>query len=106
MYFEFVRGSEYKVKMENKPTVTSIDRCNSYIIIVDRVCRYIWLFLTSSKSPPITIAQKFLQQFKCSNSHRTVWIDQGGELEKASDFQKMVTKEKFILELAEVDTSA
>ena len=35
MDFGFVRGSNYSVKTEDGPTVTSIDGYNSYLIIVD-----------------------------------------------------------------------
>ena len=35
MDFGFVRGSEYRVKQEHGPTLTSIDGFNSYLIIVD-----------------------------------------------------------------------
>ena len=40
MDFGFVRGSGYKVKGEDGPTITSIDGYNSYLIIIDRVTRY------------------------------------------------------------------
>ena len=95
MDFGFVRGSGYAIKQENAPTVTSINRYNSYLIIVDRVTRYIWIFLTSSKTPPITVAQKILKKFKSTNNHRTVRTDQGGKLGKSQDFQNMVANEGF-----------
>ena len=53
MDFGFVRGSEYKLKNETGSSITSIDGFNSYLIIVDRVTRYMWIFLTTSKLPPI-----------------------------------------------------
>ena len=106
MDFGFVRGSEYKVKGENQPTITSIDGYNSYLIIVDRVSRYIWIFLTSSKAPPISIARRVLNKFKCKNPHRTVRTDQGGELGMSEDFQEMVDDENFVLEVTGADASA
>lgn len=96
MDFGFVRGSKYVVKSENNPSITSIDGYNSYLIIVDRVTRYIWIFLTISKAPPITIAQKVLHKFKCKNPHRTVQTDQGGTLGMSHEFQKMVGNENFL----------
>ena len=54
--FGFARGSRYRIKQVKAPTITSIDGFNSYLIIVDRVTRYIWIFLTASKTPPVTIA--------------------------------------------------
>ena len=106
MDFGFVRGSKYRIKQENHPTVTSIDGYNSYLLIVDKKTRYLWLFLTTSKSLPITIAQKVLQKFRCTNPHRTVRTDQGKELGKSKAFQDMVVKEGFTLELTGADASA
>ena len=57
MNFGFERCSEYKVKNETGgSTITSIDGFSSYLIIVDRVTRYVWIFLTTSK---ITTCQYF-----------------------------------------------
>ena len=86
--FEFVRGSGYKLKMENAPTVTSIDGFNLYLVIVDRVTRYLWILLTTSKAPPIDITWTILRKFKCSNPHRLVRSDQGKELSKSMAFLK------------------
>ena len=90
MDFSFVRGSSYSRKMEDLTTLTSIDGYNLYLIIINRVTRYGWIFLTSSKYPPITIAQKVLEKFKCKNPHRTVRTDQGVELGLSHDFQHMI----------------
>ena len=106
MDFGFVRGSEYKIKNESGPTLTSIDGFNSYLIIVDRITRYIWIFLTTSKSPPIHVAQRVLNKFKSNNTHRTVRTDQGGELAKSGLFQKMIDDEHFTLEMTGSDASA
>ena len=102
MDFGFLRRSVYKVKNENGPTITSIDGFNSYLIIVDRVTQYIWIFLTTSKAPPVNIAQRVLNKFKSSNPHRTVHTDQGDELDQ---FQTMVATENFSLEMTGADAS-
>ena len=106
MDFGFVRGSEYKIKQEFGPTITSIDGFNSYLIIVDRVTRYAWIYLTISKSPPINIVQRVLHKFKSSDNHRTVRTDQGKELGRSAAFQAMVHKEGFSLEMTGSDASA
>lgn len=93
----FVWRPGCKIKQENVPTVTSIDKYNSYLIIVDRITGYLWLFLTTSKSPPIEIARIVLRRFKCSNPHRSVGIDQGKEIGKSAVFQKMIQDEEFVL---------
>ena len=41
MDFGFMRGSKYNVKQTNGPTLAIIDGYNSYLILVDRVTRYI-----------------------------------------------------------------
>ena len=78
MGFGFVRGSDYSVKKESGPIMTSIDGFNSYLVIIDQVTRYLWIFLTTSKNAPITITQKVLSKFKFKNPHRTVRTDQVG----------------------------
>jgi len=105
MDFGFVRGSNYTVKTEDGPTVTSIDGYNSYLIIVDRATRYIWLFLTKSKHPPIDIARKVLKKFRSDHKHCTVRTDQGGELGRSNEFRTMVDDENFCLELTGSDAS-
>ena len=86
MDFGFVRGSGYRIKQEKAPNITSVDGFNSYFIIVDRVTIYIWIILTASKAPPVTIPQRILNEFKCNNTHRTVRTDQGKELGRSSGF--------------------
>ena len=92
--------------MEDKLTITSIDGYNSYLIIVDQVSRYIWIFLTASKSPPIFAAQSILKEFKSKTKHRTVRTDQGKELGRSTKFQEMVHVKGFTLELTGADASA
>ena len=48
MDFGFVRGSQYSIKQEDNPTITSKDGYNSYLIIVDQASRYTWIFLTTN----------------------------------------------------------
>ena len=105
MDFGFVRGTGYKIKMEDKLTITSIDGYNSYLIIVDQVSRYIWIFLTASKSPPIFAAQSILKEFKSKTKHRTVRTDPGKELERSTTCQEMVHVKGFTLELTGADAS-
>ena len=68
MDFGFVRGSDWKKKDNDGKLVTSIDNYRSYLLIIDRASRYIWIFLTKTKHPPISQVQHFLQRFKgCFN---------------------------------------
>ena len=106
MDFGFVRGSQYSIKQENNPTITSKDGYNSYLIVVDRASRYTWIFLTKSKQPPVAIARKVLNKFKSSHPHKTVRTDQGGELGRSTKFSEMVAEEGFTLELTGAEASS
>ena len=57
--------------------VQSFDGFNSYLIIVDEISRYLWVFLTATKKPPVTLIQAFLAQF-WNASGGLVRTDQGG----------------------------
>ena len=92
MDFGSIRRSEYKVKNKIQLTVTIIDGLISYLNIVDRVSIYICGILTTSKSLPISIAQKVVHHFKCYNGNKTVRTDKGEIVGKSSELQKMLTK--------------
>ena len=51
--FGFVRGSAFRMKTETGKTITSIDGKNSYCLIVDRAMRFIWVYVSDSKEPPV-----------------------------------------------------
>ena len=71
MDFGFVRGhdesfnlnQQLKKKKKGK-IVQSIDGYNCYLIIVDRVTRYTWIFLSKNKQPPIETVRQLLTKFK------------------------------------------
>jgi deoxyuridine 5'-triphosphate nucleotidohydrolase len=106
MDFGFVRGSEYRMKTEDGKTVTSRDGKNSYLLIIDRSSRYIWVFLSDTKKPPIEVTKLLLNKFKSSNPIRTVRVDQGGELGKSDAFKTMIAESGFTLEPTGADSSA
>ena len=63
MDFGFIRVSAEDYSRQNKEKdriVQSFDGYNSYLIIVDGVSRYLWVFLTKSKDPPIGEVTTFL----------------------------------------------
>ena len=103
--FGFVRGSDYRLKQENAPTVTSIDGKNSYCLIVDRATRYMWIYLSGTKEPPVEPVRMILRKFGSQHTHRTVRTDQDKSLGKSVDFVKMLKDEKFTLELTGTDSS-
>ena len=91
--FGFICESEYRVKNADGLMIKSVDGYNLYLIIVDRVTHYIWIFLTFSKIPPITIAQKVLNKFKYGTEHRIVCTDQEGDFGLSKEFQEMIGSE-------------
>ena len=106
MNFGFVRESSYTIKQEDDPTITSKDRYNSYLNIIGRATRYMWVFLTSNKEPPTEIARNVLRKFKSSDLHRTVCTDQGRELGLSAAFSQMIHDKGFTLEVIGAESSA
>ena len=105
MDFGFVRGSGFSHETIDGRTVTSIDGFNSYLIVVDRCTRFTWIFLTTTKEPPIQQAQAVLQKFKTTHKHRTVRVDQGKELGLSANFRNMLQEEGYVLEPTGSDSS-
>ena len=66
MDFSFVRGSEFK-QVKGGITITSIDEYNCYLIIIDRATPYTWIFLQSSKDPPLVSIKLILTKFKSTH---------------------------------------
>lgn len=94
-----MKGSEFTGKDDQGCTITSIDGFRSYCLIVDRASRYTWVFLTKTKSPPVEIISKFLQQHGNEQAHRrTIRTDQGGELWNSQSFRKAVMTQGYNLE--------
>jgi hypothetical protein len=95
MDFGFVRSStlDYSRRDKTKDRVVfSYDGFSSYLLIVDEASRYVWVFLTDTKSPPIDIVKAFLTQ----HGHKDggcIRTDQGGDLARSSAFQDMLLRE-------------
>ena len=106
MDFGFVRGSGYSKLTDDGKTLTSKDGKKAYLAVVDRASRYTWIFLTENKKPPIEAAKLLLTKFKSTNPHRTVRVDQGGELGRSNAFKTMVAEAGFSLEPTGSDASA
>jgi hypothetical protein len=73
------------------PVVCSLDGFNSYLLIVDELSRYCWVFLCLSKEPPIDEVSTFLDIFGRDNDG-IIWCDQGGELAKSNAFVSTMLK--------------
>jgi len=82
MDFGFMCASTSDFSRPNKTTdhvVASYDGFSLYLLIVDEATRFIWVFLTKSKSPPLDILDSFLARFGHEHGG-SVHTGQGGEL--------------------------
>ena len=107
MDFGFVRGETQSKK--NKALtrmITSIDGYNSYLIIVDAHTRYTWVFLTSSKEPPLDVIQQFLNDHGLTTGERSIRTDQGGELYNSKKFHVACAFHGYKLEPTGADNSS
>jgi hypothetical protein len=95
MDYRFMQASTADFSKRDKSkdhVVHSHNGFTSYLLIVDKASRYIWVFLTMSKDPLLDIEAEFMKQ----NSHedgRCVQTDQGGELACSQAFQDMLLRE-------------
>jgi hypothetical protein len=66
MDFGFMHASSSNYSRPNKMTdwvIDSWDEYSLYLLVVDEALRYIWVFLTKSKEPPLDIIDTFLDRF-------------------------------------------
>ena len=96
--FGFVRSKTFHWKDKDGRTQTSIDGKNAYLLAIDRKTRYMWVFISSSKQPPLEFCEQLLTKFRASTTHRTVRCDQG-ELATSKAFNEMLSKVGFTLEV-------
>jgi hypothetical protein len=94
MDFGFMRASTSNYSWQDKTrdrVVLSYDGFSAYLLIIDEASRYVWVFLTNSKSPPLDIIEEFLTQ----HGHKEggcICTDQGGELAGSSNFQDLLLR--------------
>lgn len=99
MDFGFVRSKNWVMKTEEGKTITSIDGFNSYLLVIDRATRYLWVYLTKSKAPPIAAVNKLLQFYGPQvKGDKVIRTDLGGELARSHAFQKLVDDNNYRLE--------
>ena len=88
MDFGFLRASTSDLTQPTQGcdcVVYSHDGFTSYLLIVDEASRYIWVFLTHSKSPPPNIIDEFLKTHGLPDGG-FIRTDQGGELAGSQAF--------------------
>jgi hypothetical protein len=77
-----MRASTYNYTQLNKATDTVVyswDGYSSYLLVVNEGMRYIWVFLTKSKDPPLDIVDTFLKRFAHDHGG-SIRTEQGGKL--------------------------
>lgn len=67
MDWGFVCASQFCHVNEAGSTITSIDGKNSYLLIVDRATRYMWIYLSDTKTAPVEAAMIILQEFESTS---------------------------------------
>ena len=85
--------------------IRSHDGYKAYLLIVDSKTRYMWIFLSKNKVPPIQTVKLFLQLHGRKEGTRVVRTDQGGELAKSKAFQNMIGSQGYTLETTGPDNS-
>jgi transposase InsO family protein len=96
--FGFIRGTAFDYKDKDERTQTSIDGKNSYLLLVDRCTRYHWVFVSSSKQPPLDFLKAVLTKFQANHPHRTIRCDQG-ELASSQAFNTLMKEQGFQVEI-------
>ena len=107
MDFGFLRASSSDMTQHGTKggdrVVYSHDGYTSYLLIVDEASRYIWVFLTSTKSPPINIVHEFLVTHGLPDGG-FIRTDQGGELAGSSAFLNVCGENHYKSEPTGLDT--
>ena len=106
MDFGFMRSSTEDYRRPNKETdrvITSYDGYSSHLVIVDGASRRVWVFLTTTKDPPLDILRAFMTRFAYHTG--LVRTDQGGELARCGAFRKMMLKKfRYVVEPTGADS--
>ena len=83
MDFGFIKALNTDSTEKVHKLIKSYDGYNFYLLIIDKKTRYIWIFLSESKTPPIATIDKFLLKYgipkdKQKGLNLAVRTDQGG----------------------------
>ena len=92
MDYGFMRAStsDYSRPQKGRARVVrSCDGFTSYLLIIDEASRYVWVFLTANKEPPLDIISEFLRHHGHDNGG-CIRTDQGGELARSIAFQDLL----------------
>jgi len=98
MDFGFVRGTGFDAKDETGRLITSLDGYRAYLLIIDGYTRYVWVFLTKTKHPPVSYLITFFQHHGLTEGRRIIRTDKGGDLWGAYEFRKVAHEAGYLLE--------
>jgi hypothetical protein len=95
MDFGFMRASAADYSHPHKGTdrvVWSYNGYSIYLLIINEAFRYVWVFLTASKNPPLDIVMEFLHHHGHENGG-SIRTDLGGELARSVAFQDLLLRQ-------------
>ena len=90
----------------DKQLIKSHDGYNCYLLVVDLFTRYIWIFLSKNKHPPLRTIKQFLRTYGLKQGVRIIRTDQGGELSKSTMFRKVLQEAHYSIEVTGADNSS
>jgi hypothetical protein len=97
--FGFIRSSSNDLGVTKGPrVVTSYDGNNNYLLIADTKQRYSWVFCQPSKSPPVSILERFLAVHGLKEGPIFLHMDQGGELWGSAQLRDIANAAGYIIE--------
>ena len=91
---------------EGKDIIKSHDGYNCYLLIVDLFTRYLWIFLSKNKHPPLRTIKQFLRTYGLKEGVRIIRTDQGGELSKSTLFRQALQDANYSIEITGSDNSS
>ena len=91
---------------EGKELIRSHDGYNCYLLIVDLFTRYLWIFLSKNKHPPLQTVKQFLRTYGLKKGVRIIRTDQGGELARSTLFRNVLQDAGYSIEVTGADNSS
>ena len=91
---------------EGNELIKSHDGYNCYLLIVDLFTRYLWIFLSKNKHPPLRTVKQFLWTYGQKHGVRIVRIGQCGELSKSTLFRKALQESHYSIKITGSDNSS
>ena len=94
MDYAFFRASTSNYSKPDTKTdrvIQSIDGFNGHLLIVDSFTKKTWVFLCTSKEPPLAEIRAFLKFY--GGGSGIIQFDQGGELARSTTFRTLVLEE-------------